>query len=109
MMDAYRSEKGNSKNFTIENKINLKQYNQTENNNYKLNSFLQLKFQNYFIILTLSPKVLVKMLVKEIVQYLESIAPPAYQEEYDNSGLITGHMQQEVKGVLISLDCLETV
>ncbi|HVD99450.1 MAG TPA: Nif3-like dinuclear metal center hexameric protein [Cytophagaceae bacterium] len=49
------------------------------------------------------------MLVKEIVQYLETIAPPAYQEGYDNSGLITGHMQQEVKGILISLDCLETV
>ncbi len=49
------------------------------------------------------------MLVKEIVNYLERIAPPFYQEEYDNSGLLTGTLHQEVKGVLITLDCIEAV
>ncbi len=49
------------------------------------------------------------MLVKEIVKYLETLAPSAYQEEYDNSGLLTGTMQQEVKGILITLDCIESV
>jgi dinuclear metal center YbgI/SA1388 family protein len=49
------------------------------------------------------------MLIKEIVQHLEKLAPPAYQEDYDNSGLITGSLQQEVKGILISLDCIESI
>lgn len=49
------------------------------------------------------------MLIKDIVRQLEILAPPAYQEDYDNAGLITGNMQQEVKGILITLDCLETI
>ncbi len=49
------------------------------------------------------------MLVKEIIKQLDLLAPPAYQEDYDNSGLITGNMQQEVNGVLISLDCIESI
>jgi dinuclear metal center YbgI/SA1388 family protein len=49
------------------------------------------------------------MQVKEIVKQLEILAPSAYQEEYDNCGLLTGSMQQEVKGILISLDCIESV
>lgn len=49
------------------------------------------------------------MLIKDIVKQLELLAPPVYQEDYDNSGLITGQMQQEVKGILISLDCIESV
>ena len=47
--------------------------------------------------------------IKDIIQYLESIAPPAYQEEYDNSGLITGNSQDELKGAIITLDCIEEV
>ncbi|MCK5103904.1 MAG: Nif3-like dinuclear metal center hexameric protein [Cyclobacteriaceae bacterium] len=47
--------------------------------------------------------------IKDIIQYLESFAPPAYQEEYDNSGLITGNQQREMKGALITLDCIEEV
>ncbi len=48
------------------------------------------------------------MKVKDIVAYLESIAPPAYQEDYDNSGLLTSH-DHEIKGILVSLDCTELV
>lgn len=49
------------------------------------------------------------MKVKEITDYLESIAPRAYQESYDNSGLLTGEPGQEVTGILVTLDCIEEV
>ena len=47
--------------------------------------------------------------IKDIIQYLETFAPPPYQEDYDNSGLITGDKQGEVTGIIVSLDCVETV
>jgi dinuclear metal center YbgI/SA1388 family protein len=47
--------------------------------------------------------------IKEVVSYLETIAPPAYQESYDNSGLITGNRETEITGVLICLDSIEVV
>lgn len=49
------------------------------------------------------------MILNEITSYLESIAPLAYQESYDNSGLLVGNPTTEVTGVLISLDCTEEV
>ncbi|KAB2914070.1 MAG: Nif3-like dinuclear metal center hexameric protein [Bacteroidetes bacterium] len=49
------------------------------------------------------------MQIKDITQYLETIAPLALQESYDNSGLIVGDRQTPVKGILISLDCTEEV
>ena len=48
------------------------------------------------------------MKIKEIISFLEAWAPPAYQEDYDNSGLIFGDGNWEVKGVLCALDCLES-
>jgi dinuclear metal center YbgI/SA1388 family protein len=47
--------------------------------------------------------------VKDVSQYLESIAPRAYQENYDNAGLITGSQNDDVTGVLVTLDCTEDV
>lgn len=47
------------------------------------------------------------MKISEIINLLESVAPPRYQEQYDNSGLIAGDIQKECTGVLISLDCTE--
>lgn len=47
--------------------------------------------------------------IKDIIQYLETFAPPAYQEEYDNCGLITGDQYSELTGAIISLDCIEAV
>ncbi len=47
--------------------------------------------------------------VKDITNYLESVAPLAYQESYDNTGLIVGDAAMEVTGVLVSLDCTEEV
>ena len=47
--------------------------------------------------------------VKEVVDFLEGIAPGQLQESYDNSGLITGSDSLELTSILISLDCTEEV
>ncbi len=47
--------------------------------------------------------------IKDVVRYLEAIAPPAYQEDYDNAGLIVGNAEAEVTGVLTCLDSTEAV
>lgn len=47
--------------------------------------------------------------VKSVVDYLEEIAPPLLQESYDNTGLISGSPEMVVSGILITLDCTESV
>lgn len=47
--------------------------------------------------------------IKEICSILESWAPPAYAESYDNVGLLVGDREREVSGILVSLDCTEEV
>lgn len=47
------------------------------------------------------------MKLREITQYLESLAPLSTQESYDNSGLIVGDPDELIRGVLVSLDCIE--
>lgn len=49
------------------------------------------------------------MLLKQITQYIESVAPLAFQESYDNAGLIIGNPNDEISGALISLDITEDV
>lgn len=49
------------------------------------------------------------MQIKDITNYLETIAPLALQESYDNSGLLVGNKNTEVSQVLISLDCTEDI
>lgn len=49
------------------------------------------------------------MKIKTLINYLERIAPPGYQESYDNAGLLVGDASQEIKGVLICLDSTEQV
>jgi dinuclear metal center YbgI/SA1388 family protein len=49
------------------------------------------------------------MKIKEITNYLESIAPLNLQEAYDNCGLLVGDDGAEVKGILIALDVTEAV
>ena len=44
------------------------------------------------------------MKLKEITRYLEAYAPLAWQESYDNAGLLTGSPDREVKKALITLD-----
>ena len=48
------------------------------------------------------------MIIKEITNYLESLAPLSSQESYDNCGLIVGDETKDCTGVLVSLDCIET-
>jgi dinuclear metal center YbgI/SA1388 family protein len=47
--------------------------------------------------------------VRTITSFLESLAPLSYQESYDNAGLITGSPDLSVNGVLVTLDCIESV
>lgn len=47
--------------------------------------------------------------IKDITSFLENLAPLAYQESYDNAGLQTGNPNDEVKGILITLDCTPEV
>jgi dinuclear metal center YbgI/SA1388 family protein len=49
------------------------------------------------------------MKIKDLTNYLESIAPLPYQESYDNSGLIVGDKNAPVKKALITLDATEEV
>lgn len=49
------------------------------------------------------------MRIKDVTSFLESIAPRSLQESYDNSGLITGNPDEEVTGILTTLDCTEDV
>jgi dinuclear metal center YbgI/SA1388 family protein len=49
------------------------------------------------------------MLVKEIIQAIEKIAPLSYQEDYDNAGLIIGNADAEIHGILLCLDTTEDV
>ncbi|MFM8951081.1 MAG: Nif3-like dinuclear metal center hexameric protein, partial [Bacteroidota bacterium] len=44
-----------------------------------------------------------------IIRFLESLAPPSLQESYDNSGLIVGNPDWEIKGALVCLDSTEEV
>ena len=49
------------------------------------------------------------MKVKDVTNYLETIAPLQLQEEYDNAGLIIGNGNDRIKGVLICLDVTDEV
>ena len=49
------------------------------------------------------------MIIREFTGYLESIAPKAFQESYDNAGLIIGDPEATITSVLITLDVTEAV
>ena len=49
------------------------------------------------------------MKLKEITDCLEAFAPLAYQESYDNAGLICGNKNMEITSALICLDSTEAV
>ncbi len=49
------------------------------------------------------------MQLKQITQYIESIAPLAFQESYDNAGLTIGQPDDEISGILITLDITEEI
>jgi len=45
----------------------------------------------------------------DFFKVLESVAPPAYQEAYDNCGLLTSESNAKVSGVLCTLDVTEEI
>lgn len=49
------------------------------------------------------------MHISEITSFIESIAPLAYQESYDNAGLLVGAPTDEADSALITLDVTEAV
>ena len=49
------------------------------------------------------------MRILDIINVLETVAPPSLQESYDNSGLIIGDGAGICTGVMISLDATENV
>jgi len=49
------------------------------------------------------------MKIAEIIAFLETIAHPSLQEDYDNAGLITGDAGWDCSGAIISLDATEEV
>ena len=49
------------------------------------------------------------MLISDIINYLEKIAPTSLQESYDNAGLITGNANWKAKKALICLDAIEEI
>ena len=49
------------------------------------------------------------VLIQDIISVLEAIAPPHLQESYDNAGLIVGHPQTPVSGILFCLDSTEAI
>lgn len=49
------------------------------------------------------------MLVKDVIQHLEELAPLSYSEDFDNTGLLVGNALTKVTGILVTLDTLESV
>ncbi|WP_397446090.1 Nif3-like dinuclear metal center hexameric protein [Polaribacter sp. R77954] len=47
------------------------------------------------------------MIIKDITNYIEEIAPLNYAENFDNVGLLVGNYDTKVSGVLVTLDTLE--
>ena len=50
-----------------------------------------------------------QMKIGQIISVLEKKAPLAYQESYDNAGLITGNQHMDCTGILCTLDITEDI
>ncbi|HEY9113928.1 MAG TPA: Nif3-like dinuclear metal center hexameric protein [Bacteroidales bacterium] len=49
------------------------------------------------------------MKIHSIINYLETLAPLSLQEDYDNSGLLIGDQNRDIKKALIALDITEDI
>ena len=49
------------------------------------------------------------MIVQDVINHLEELAPLNYAEDFDNVGLLVGSKNIEVTGILVTLDALEEV
>ena len=49
------------------------------------------------------------MIIQEVINHLEEFAPLAYAEDFDNVGLLVGNKNNELTGILVTLDTIEEV
>lgn len=49
------------------------------------------------------------MKISNIIQFLETLAPPVLQESYDNTGLLVGNENSVCTGIMVALDATEDV
>lgn len=49
------------------------------------------------------------MLIQDVINQIETLAPPQYAEDFDNVGLLVGNRHTPVTGILVTLDALEMV
>ncbi len=49
------------------------------------------------------------MKIKQIIDILEEMAPLSYAEDFDNVGLLVGNPHQDINGILVCHDALDTV
>ncbi|MCK0136385.1 Nif3-like dinuclear metal center hexameric protein [Arenibacter sp. S6351L] len=49
------------------------------------------------------------MIIKQVIDTLEELAPLNYAEDFDNVGLLVGNAKNELSGILVTLDTLENV
>ena len=49
------------------------------------------------------------MIIHDVINHLEELAPLAYAEDFDNVGLLVGDKTAKLTGVLVTLDTLEAV
>ena len=49
------------------------------------------------------------MVVQDVINHLQELAPLQYAEDFDNVGLLVGDTSMKVTNVLVTLDTLEAV
>ena len=49
------------------------------------------------------------MIVQDVINHLEELAPLAYAEDFDNVGLLVGDINAKISNILVTLDTLESV
>ena len=49
------------------------------------------------------------MIIQDVINHIETLAPLAYAEDFDNVGLLVGNKNTKLTGILVTLDTLETV
>ncbi|WP_179349900.1 Nif3-like dinuclear metal center hexameric protein [Winogradskyella pacifica] len=49
------------------------------------------------------------MIIQDVINHLHNLAPLAYAEDFDNVGLLVGDKNENVSGILVTLDTLEAV
>jgi len=77
----------------------------------KINIFCKTSnaFPEIVLSLNLQIQKTVYMKISDIINYLDALVPPVLQESYDNSGFLAGNREDNLKGILTSVDVTEAV